>query len=152
LLTIAYALPESHRPYLLGAKNASALLLVGHRLETARAQYDIHTKRLAGSFEEFIDKEWPHSAVLINYIRALGMDPVLGILMQELPESPQARALIAHGLSQPLNGRTIVELADLVSVLNPGSLGVLEHIIGGGTLLSLDELIELGQNIALTSN
>jgi hypothetical protein len=150
LLKIAFALPESHRPYLLSAKNASALLLVGHRLETARAQYDIHTKRMAGSFEEFIDKEWPHSATIINYIRALGMDPILGILMQELPESPQARALIAHGLSQPLNGRTIADMAALVSVLSPGSLGVLEHIIGGGTLLSLDELIELGQSLSTT--
>ena len=151
LHAVAFALPESHRPYLLGAKNASALLLVGHRLETARAQYDIHTKRLSGSFEEFIDNEWPHSAQLINYLQALGMNPVLGVLMQELPESPQARALIAHGLSQPLNGRTIAELADLVSVLSPGSLGVLEHIIGGGTVLSLDELIELGQSLSTAS-
>jgi hypothetical protein len=78
------------------------------------------------------------------------MDPVLGILMQELPESPQARALIAHGLSQPLNGRTIADMAALISVLSPGSLGVLEHIIGGGTLLSLDELIELGQSLSTT--
>jgi hypothetical protein len=151
LLAIAFALPESHRPFLLGANNASALLLVDHRLETARAQYDIHTKRLSGSFEEFIDKEWPHSANIMNYIRAIGMDPVLGVLMAELPESPQARALVAHGLSQPLNGRTIADLAYLVSVLNPGSLGVLEHIVAGGTLLSLDELVELGQSLATPS-
>ena len=84
LLAVAFALPESHRPYLLGAKNASALLLVGHRLETARAQSDIHTKRLSASFEEFIDNEWPHSATIINYIRALGMGPILGILTQDV--------------------------------------------------------------------
>lgn len=151
LLAVAFALSESHRPYLLSAKNASALLLVGHRLEAARIQYDIHTRRLSGSFEEFIDNEWPHSAIIINYIRALSMDPILGILMQQLPESPQARALIAHGLSQPLNRRTIQELAELVSVLDDASLSVLEHIVGGGTVLSLDELIELGQSLSTTS-
>lgn len=31
-------------------------------------------------------------------------------------------------------------------------VGVLELTIGGGTLLSLDELIELGQSLSLTSN
>jgi hypothetical protein len=41
-------------------------------------------------------------------------------------------------------------MAALISVLSPGSLGVLEHIIGGGTLLSLDELIELGQSLSTT--
>lgn len=151
LLAIASALPESHRPFLLGAKNASALFLVDHPIETARIQYDIHTRRLSGSFEEFVDNEWPQSAQLINYIQALGMNPVLGVLMAGLPESPQARALIAHGLSQPLNRRTIKELAELVSVLDDASLSVLEHIIGGGTVLSLDELIELGQSLSTAS-
>lgn len=151
LLAVAFALPESHRPYLLSAKNASALFLIDHPIETARIQYDIHTKRLSGSFEEFINNEWPHSAQLINYLQALGMNPVLGVLMAELPESPQARALITHGLAQPLNRRTIKELAELVSVLDDASLSVLEHIIGGGTVLSLDELIELGQSLSTTS-
>ena len=79
------------------------------------------------------------------------MGPILGISTQELPGSPQARALITHGLSQPLNGRTIADMAALVSVLNPGSLGVLEHVIGGGAVLSLDELIELGQSLSTAS-